>query len=189
MPTFQVWLVRTLPTLIRPVSTFMHSRWGWPAMESTHFIGLSLLVGTIAIFDLRLLGMAKRIPMAALHRLVPWGVAGYGINVLSGLTFLLTEPDQYIYNPSFHFKILFMALAGVNILIFYSIAFRVVKAGGPGADAPRIAKVVAVASLTLWIGVIVCGRLLTFYRPGQCGPNLPSILDCIPSRRQAAALK
>ena len=189
MQGFQVWLVRTLPTLIRPVSTFMHSRWGWPAMESTHFIGLSLLVGTIAIFDLRLLGMAKRIPMAALHRLVPWGVAGYLINVLSGLTFLLTEPDQYIYNPSFHFKILFMALAGLNILTFYTIAFREVKASGPGADAPRIAKIVAAASLCLWIGVIVCGRLLTFYRPGQCGPNLPRVLDCIPSRRQISAMR
>ena len=81
-----------------------------------------------------------------------------------------------------------MALGGVNIWTFYSIAFREVKASAPGADAPRTAKIVAVGSLTLWIGVIVWGRLLTFYRPGQCRPNLTRVLDCIPSRRQGAAL-
>ena len=81
----------------------MHSKWGWPAAESVHFLGLSLLIGCIGLFDLRLLGLGKRIPIAALHRLIPWGLAGYGINVVSGLAFLMTEPDQYIYNPEFHF--------------------------------------------------------------------------------------
>ena len=180
MAPFQIWLVKTLLTL-NPVGTFMRSKWGWPFAESIHFIGLSLLVGTIALFDMRLLGLAKRIPIAALHKLIPWGLVGYGINLVSGLMFLMTEPDQYIYNPSFHFKMLFMALAGANALAFYATTSRRTMGPGAGNDAPRAAKIIAATSLCLWVAIIVCGRLLTFYRPGICGPEGPGILaDCIP---------
>ena len=93
MADFQIWLVRSLKD-INPVGTFMRTAWGWPVAESVHFLGLSLLIGAIGLFDLRLLGMARRIPIAALHRLIPWGLTGYGINVVSGAAFLMTDPDQ-----------------------------------------------------------------------------------------------
>jgi hypothetical protein len=180
MADFQVWLVRTLGS-VPSAAAIMHTRWGWPAAESIHFIGLSLLVGTIWLFDLRLLGVAKRIPIAALHKLVPWGLAGYGINVATGAMFLMTDPDQYIYNPAFQFKLLFMGLAGFNALAFYLTTYRSATADGAPADAPRSAKFIAAASLCLWVSVIVCGRLLTFYRPGGCGPQGPGfIADCNP---------
>lgn len=179
MATFQVWLVSALAGA-KPIAAIMRTRWGWPAAESIHFIGLSMLIGMIFLFDLRLLGMAKRIPIAALHKLIPWGVLGYIINLVSGSFFLMTEPDQYIYNPAFHFKLLFMALAGFNVLVFYSTVFRRVEALGPGKATPPSAKVIAIASLCLWIGVIISGRLLTFYRPGECGPHTAVLLDCIP---------
>lgn len=183
MATFQVWLVRTLPT-INPVGHFMHTHWGWPTAESIHFIGLSLLIGTIALFDLRLLGMAKQIPIAALHKLIPFGVLGYGINVVSGSMFLMTEPDQYIYNPAFQFKLLFMGLAGVNIVFFYLAVYPRAMKVGPSQKAPRSAMIIGAVSLCLWVAVIVCGRLLTFYRPGPCGPAGPGVLaDCVPRTR------
>lgn len=180
MANFQIWLVRTLASA-KPIAVIMRTRWGWPIAESIHFIGLSLLVGMIFLFDLRLLGLAKRIRIAALHKLIPWGLTGYAINLVSGSFFLMTEPDQYIYNPAFHFKLLFMGLAGVNALAFYLTTSK--RAMGPGAsdDAPRAAKVIAICSVSLWIGVIVCGRLLTFFRPGVCGPEGPGFLAyCIP---------
>jgi hypothetical protein len=180
MAMFQVWLVSTLASA-RPIGKFMATRWGWPAMESIHFLGLSLLVGTIVLFDLRLLGMARRIPIAALHKLIPWGITGYGINLASGAMFLMAMPDQYIYNPAFHFKLLFMAIAGFNASAFYLVAAR--RTMGPEAspEVPRRAKVIAVTSIAMWVGIIVCGRLLTFYRPGDCGPKGPPfIADCVP---------
>lgn len=179
MSAFQDWLVTTFANT-PVVSPFMHTAWGWPMCETLHFLGLSLLVGTIATFDLRLLGMAKRIPIAALHRLVPWGILGYAVNVVTGSMFLLTEPDQYIYNPAFQFKMLFMGLAGVNVLAFYATVFRKVEALGPGDDAPRSAKLIAGASLFCWIAVIVCGRLLTFYRPGLCEGPRAFLSTCSP---------
>ena len=201
MDGIQVWLAHTLKH-INPVDGFMNSRWGWPTAESVHFLGLSLLVGTIGLFDLRLLGVGKRIPIAALHRLIPWGLLGYGINVVSGAAFLMTEPNQYIYNPAFQFKLLFMAIAGFNATAFYVtvrkiywrlfvagafylIAYRRATAPGASADAPRSAKVIATISLCMWIGVIVCGRLLTFFRPADCGPEGAGLVaTCIPRSRQ-----
>ena len=180
MAGFQIWLVSTLAS-VEPVAVFMRTKWGWPAAESLHFIGLSLLVGTIFLFDLRLLGMARRIPIRALHRLVPWGLLGYGITVVSGVPFLMTEPDQYIYNPAFHFKMFFMAAAGFNATAFYLTSYRRTTAPGAPAEAPRSAKIIAALSLFLWISVIVAGRLLTFHRPWPCGPEGPGFLaECLP---------
>ena len=180
MATFQVWLVSTLASATR-VGDFMATRWAWPAMESIHFVGLSLLVGTIVLFDLRLLGVARPIPISALHKLIPWGIAGYCVNAASGAMFLMSAPDQYIYNSAFHFKLLFMAIAGFNATAFYLVAAR--RTMGPDAEArvPRAAKIIATISVLMWLGIIVCGRLITFYRPGDCGPEGPGILaDCIP---------
>ena len=179
----QVWLVSTLKA-INPVLWFMTSAWGWAITESIHFLGLSLLIGAIGLFDLRLLGVAKRIPIAALHRLIPWGLLGYAINVVSGLGFLMTEPDQYVYNPAFQLKLLFMVVAGFNATAFYLTSFRRATAPDAPEDAPRIAKVVAAISICLWIGVIVCGRFVAFARPVGCGPEGPGLLaTCIPRAR------
>jgi len=164
----QHWLLTTLGSveIVKPVMT---SKWGWPICESLHFIGLSLLIGTIGMFDMRLLGIAKRIPISALHRLIPWGIGGYILNIITGSMFLVTAPDQYLYNSAFHLKMLFMAVAGLNVLTFYSAVFRKVNVLGAGADAPLAAKWIGGASLFLWTGVIIFGRLLTFYRPFACG--------------------
>jgi hypothetical protein len=170
MHDIQQWLLTTLGG-IKLVEPIMTSAWGWPICETLHFFGLSLLIGTVGMFDLRLLGLGKSIPIAALHRLIPWGVGGYFLNVVTGSMFLVTAPDQYLFNSAFHFKMLFMALAGLNVLTFYSAVFRKVRVLPAGADAPLAAKLIGGASLFLWIGIIIFGRLLTFYRPWVCGPD------------------
>jgi hypothetical protein len=144
---------------------FMNTPWAWPVIESLHFIGLSLLLGSVALFDLRIMGYARGISMAALHKLVPFGVLGYGLNVITGTMFLSTVPNQYVYNPAFQIKILFMIIAGINMLVFYRFCFKGVKAVEATGIASNSAKLLALISLVCWIGVIVCGRLITFYRP------------------------
>jgi hypothetical protein len=147
------------------LADFMTGRWQWPIAESLHFIGLCMLIGTVGLFDLRLMGLARRIPFSALHRMIPWGVAGYFINMMTGISFLTLASDQYMHNPSFHLKILSMGVAGVNVLLFYTTQFSKVATLGPGEQAPMPARIMGAVSLVAWLSVIVCGRLLTFYRP------------------------
>jgi hypothetical protein len=140
--------------------------WLWPAMETLHYLGLSLLLGTVGAFDLRVLGMAKAIPPATLHKLIPIGIAAYCLNLLTGIVFFSGFPEQYFYNPSFWWKGTFMAVAAVNVAVFYlTPEFALVKAMPAGADAPPVAKLIAAVSLSAWVLVLICGRLLTFFRP------------------------
>lgn len=141
------------------------TRWAWPTAESIHFIGLTLLIGTVGMFDLRLMGVGKQIAPAQLHRLIKFGVAGFIGNVLTGLCFLSAAPEQYIYNKAFRWKLVFLTVAGLNILVFYSAFFRKIRTLGAGAVIPMGARLVGAVSLSMWIGVISAGRLLTFYRP------------------------
>ena len=137
----------------------------WPTLESIHFLGLSLLIGTVGLFDLRLMGFARNIEPKTLHRLVPIGVLGYGINLITGTLFFVGDTGQYVYNDAFHFKMLFMFLTGINVVVFYLTTYRHVEAVEAGGHTPTVAKVIGGISLVLWLGVITCGRLLTFYRP------------------------
>jgi hypothetical protein len=176
----QIWLVRAIEAH-SPVADLMRTAWAWPIAESLHFIGLTLLVGTIGAFDLRLLGVGRRIPIAAMHRFIPWGIAGFALNACTGLMFLLTDPDQYIYNPSFHFKVLFIIIAGINASAFYLTSYRQILATPATFDAPRRARLIAAISLCAWMGVITGGRLLTFYRPAPCAtPQTSFLLTCAP---------
>lgn len=177
----QVWLVTNI-IAHSPVAGIMRTAWGWPIAESIHFFGLCLLIGCIGTFDLRLLGLATRVPIAAMHRLIPFGILGFVINISSGLMFVLTEPDQYIYNPSFQLKFVFITIAGLNAGMFYLSSYRQVFGANPSLEAPTRAKVIAAVSLTAWVLVIICGRLITFYRPGPCdGQQRTILLRCAPA--------
>jgi hypothetical protein len=138
----------------------------WPLMQTLHLLGFTLLIGTVGFFDLRALGVAKGIPLRAIHRLIPWGIAGYIGNLLLGIVFFSGHPEQYFYNNAFRLKLVFMAVAGANILAFYGTsAFAEVKALPADANAPLRIKLIAGISLFAWVAVLVCGRLITFFRP------------------------
>jgi hypothetical protein len=139
------------------------SPWIWPGSEALHFVGLALLFGVIAALDLRMLGMAKRLALAPLHRLVPWAMFGFGLCLVTGVTFFVGEPLQYVENGVFWLKLLFIGLAGLNVLAFYGTGvYRAVENLGPGEDAPGSAKAIAAVSLVLWLGVMFWGRMLPF---------------------------
>ena len=110
--------------------------------------------------------LARGIPFQAIHRLIPWGIGAYLLNVLTGIVFFLGHPDQYFYNNAFRFKALFMAVAGLNVIAFYGTsAFRDLATLKGGMEAPMRAKIIAGTSLAMWVSVLICGRLLTFFRP------------------------
>jgi hypothetical protein len=180
MVPYQVQLEAALRSFTG-VSAFMQREWSWPALESIHFIGLTMLLGSIGAWDLRLLGVAKQVPIAAFHRLIPIAVIGFAINAASGTFFLMTFPDQYVYNPAFHLKMLCVMLAGANVAVFYLTAFRGVRSLESGSQASMLGQINGAVSLTLWITVIICGRMITFFRPSVCraGEALAFLAECI----------
>jgi hypothetical protein len=141
------------------------SRWAWPVFESLHFLGMSVLIGTIGMFDLRLLGFARAVPLAALHRMIPVGIAAFALNAITGLCFLSATPDQYLFNKAFRWKVVFFLIAGLNVVFFYARQFRRLEARGATGAPPLGARIAGGVSLGAWIGVMAAGRLLTFFRP------------------------
>jgi hypothetical protein len=147
------------------IFAFMNTAWGWPFIESLHYIALAVLIGTVGLFDLRMLGLAKAIPLSSLHRIVPFGVFAYAANIITGAMFFVSAPDQYAYNPAFQLKVLCMVTAGANVAVFYTTTAHTVKALQANTAAPLHVKVIAGVSLASWVGVIIFGRLITYFRP------------------------
>jgi len=147
------------------IYAFMNSKWAWPAVESLHFICVCLLIGTVGVFDLRLLGFCKGLSFSALHKFIPIGITGFFLNVITGTLFFLAAPGQYLYNPAFQTKMTFMACAGINMVLFYVTTSSTVKNTASDTDVVSRAKLIGFVSLTCWVGVITCGRLITFFRP------------------------
>jgi hypothetical protein len=136
--------------------------WAWPICEMLHFMGLALLIGIIGPLDLRLMGFMKSVPISALKSLVPWAVAGFVINLVTGVMFLTATPEQYLRNLSWWFKVLFLVIAGVNVLLFETTQRSRMLAMGPGEDTPAAFKVIGGVSLASWFMVLYWGRMLPF---------------------------
>jgi uncharacterized membrane protein len=140
------------------------SRYVWGALEALHFIGLILILASVGLLNLRLLGCFRKLPVAPIHRLIPWGVAGVFINIFTGMLFFVCMPDFYANNPDFQLKMVAIVAAGTNLMLFYcTTAFHPLALLGPQQDAPVLAKVVAASSLFLWVAIIVLGRYMPFW--------------------------
>jgi hypothetical protein len=145
----------------RAVGAFVIAKtWVWATCETLHFIGLCLLFGIASFVDLRMLGFIKGISFKALHRLLPWAVLGFGINLITGMFFFVAAYDQYTTNTVYHWKLALMMLAGLNVLYF--TIFDEPWEVGANDNAPPLAKFVAASAFVLVIGVIFCGRMLPF---------------------------
>jgi len=152
------------PTPSKFTDLMLVSKYWWAFMMDLHFIGLALLIGTVGILNLRVLGFEKRLTGASLHRLMPWAMAGFGINVLTGTLAFIGMPSYYAFDAAFWLKMLAVLLLGLNAAVFYlTDAFESVERLGPGQEAPRLAKVVAGSSLFLWFAVITLGRYIQSY--------------------------
>ena len=156
---FVVWLSDTEFSKL-----MIGNKYWWAFLMDMHFIGLTMLVGAVGVFDLRILGVAKALPIGPLHRLVPWAIAGFGINLVTGGLAFIGMPLEYTYDLAFWLKMLAILLAGLNVAAFYVTGtFGRVEQMGAGEDAPPIAKVIAASSLFFWFAVIVLGRYIALF--------------------------
>jgi uncharacterized membrane protein len=137
------------------------SKWWWTFMMIMHFLGLIMIVGTVGLLDLRIMGFLKQLPVAPVHRFLPWAMAGLGVNIVTGLLAFIGLPENYIYSGVFWLKMLSLLLLGLNAAAFYlTDIFAGVESLAAGEDAPISAKLIAASSLFLWFAVITFGRYI-----------------------------
>jgi uncharacterized membrane protein len=158
------------PTPSKVTDLMIENKFWWAFMMDLHFIGLAMLVGALGALNLRMLGFIKDVPIASLHKLVPWALVGFAMNVVTGVLAFIGMPDFYTYDAAFWIKIFAIMLLGLNAAVFYlTDTFNLVEHMGAGEDAPPLAKVIAVSSLVLWFGVITLGRYIQFYQSTLTG--------------------
>ena len=108
----------------------------------------------------RLLGMVKVVPYAAVYQLLPIGMLGFAINLISGMLFFVGIPSQYNANPVFYWKMVFVLLAGLNVTYFMLVDDTWTATSGVAAPVgPRIA---AASAIFIWVAVLYCGHMLPF---------------------------
>ena len=133
----------------------------WATMMVMHFVGLSLIIGVVGAIDLRIMGFARELPLAPLHRLLPLAMFGLGLNFVTGMLAFIGMPVYYAADIAFWVKLCALMLLGVNVLLFYLTGiFDEVEHLGPGEDAALSAKIIAASSLLLWFAVIISGRYI-----------------------------
>jgi hypothetical protein len=142
----------------------VYSTWVWPAAEAVHFLGLSLSIGVLLAVNLRILGVNRQTPFADVHRLLPWGMLGFGVNLITGMFFFVGQPGQYTSSAPFYWKILFLMIAGANFLYLtvFGKAWRRTEGGDASFDASLADKAMAVSSIAAWLLVLYEGRMLPF---------------------------
>ena len=137
--------------------------WLYPSVEIVHIVGFTILVGSVAMFDLRVLGLSKHISVRALSRhLLPWSVGALALIVPSGLLMFSAHASDFLGNPAFQLKMALLLAAGLNAAWFHTGPYQSVKSWDVDAPAPIAAKISVTLSLAVWLGVISCGRLLAY---------------------------
>ncbi len=150
----------SLNTLI--TSTF----WLWPLMEIIHFIGLSLLLGSLLVIDLRMAGHFRTLNPKATHKLLPLVFTGFGMNLVTGILFFYGDPMRYAGHTGFQIKMILVLVAGINALVYYWKINPVMHGWDPDAKPTTIARAVAYTSLVAWTGVLLLGRLIPYVSTG-----------------------
>ncbi|MGA0606758.1 DUF6644 family protein [Phenylobacterium sp. VNQ135] len=162
----------------------------WGLLEGTHVLTLMLFAGTIFLVDLRLLGVAfKRTPVSVISdRVLPLTVFGFVLMLLTGLALFYAKPLLYYHNLWFRLKLVFLAVALLNIMVFHWRVQRNRHEWDTAARPPAKTRLSAAVSLLSWILVITFGRFIA-YDWYECGKALPhwanAVQECARSEHGA----
>ena len=142
--------------------------WLYPSVEIVHIVGIALLFGSIAVMDLRLLGVSRSIPVRTLARhVLPWSAGSFLLIIPSGLLMFTAHATEFIDSEVFVIKMLLIMAGGVNAALFHTITFRTADVWDSEEmrrlPPPPSARAAGALSLAIWISVIACGRLLAYF--------------------------
>ncbi len=152
----------------------------WNLLEGTHLIALMLFAGTILVVDLRLLGVTFRKTRVSVisDAILPLTIFSFAFVVVTGLGLLFAKPIFYYHTIWFRLKMVFLAIALINILVFHGQTQKTQESWDSDALPPTKARLAAAASLTMWILVIICGRFMA-YNWYWCGKPQPDFINWV----------
>jgi len=138
----------------------------FPLIETAHVLGITLLVGTVAIIDLRLLGIVLTTEKVSevIVEIEPLALWGFVLMFVSGFFLFWSEAEKSYGNQAFRIKLVLLLLAGLNPLIFHSTIYRSIDKWDETRVTPPQARFTAVVSLLLWAAIIVSGRAIAYFR-------------------------
>ncbi|HTY93834.1 MAG TPA: DUF6644 family protein [Steroidobacteraceae bacterium] len=157
-------------------ASLRYSLYLFPFLESIHVMALALVFGTILVVDLRMLGLASthrpfsRISSELLR--ITW--SAFAVSALTGTLMFVTNARVYFHNTSFRVKMLLLLLAGINMAVFHLTAGKSPVAWDREPSAPRLGRITAAISITLWIAIIVSGRVIGFTTTGAQAKEAPA---------------
>lgn len=156
------WIENTPPAM-----AFRDSVWMFDITETVHTLGIIFVAGTIMLVDLRLLGLGlkRETVRDVVSRIVPWTLWGFGLMVLTGSCLFSAEAVKLYSSPAFRIKLVLLALAGLNALIFHRTIYRQADKWENASVAPARARMAGLLSLIFWIAIIAAGRAIA-YGPG-----------------------
>ena len=139
------------------------STWLFPIVETVHVLALTVVVGSVAMMDLRLLGVGSKDRAASevISSSLPWAWSAFAVAFGAGSMLFSSKAATYYVNLPFRIKMLCLALAAVNMLVFHFYTARGMAAWDRGTP-PRAARFAAACSLTLWVIIVATGRWIGF---------------------------
>jgi len=149
----------------RFASAVAESTWLFPFFETVHVFTLSLVLGSVALVDMRLLGLAGRHrPVTEISNTVlPWTWAAFTVTALCGLVLFSSKATTYYVNLPFRIKMAALAFAGINMIVFHGVTARDVTSWDMGVPPVR-ARVAGAVSVCLWVVIAFAGRWIGFTR-------------------------
>jgi hypothetical protein len=137
------------------------SIWAYPMILTLHTIGLAIVVGAAVVIDFRLLGIGPSIPLEEMKRVFPILWVGFFINLVSGLTLLVSEAADKATDTVFLIK---LSLIALGVIVTMRIRRLVFSGAAPPTLVPRRARGLAMSSLAFWGGAIIAGRLMAYLK-------------------------
>lgn len=153
------------------------SGYTYPMILSTHLAAICIFGGLILMTDLRILGLAMTEVSVTdvVSQLRRWKQIGFVIMVTMGLLLATSEMDKYYANPYFLMKMCLLLLVGVHAIVFHRSVYGNTQAIDRAPQMPGVAKLAAVTSLVLWIGIASCGRWIAYYEPKDKDKSKPAL--------------
>jgi len=158
------WLKNTQFSMLMREST-----WAEPIVESVHVLTLTMFLGFAILLDLRLLGicLTRKRASEVLAQFNPWLFGGFAVMVMTGVLLFCGDPVSFYdtHPPFFKIKMILLAVAGFNVLIFNLGIGRKVAEWDLWPRTPVAAKVAGIVSIVLWVLIVAAGRAIAYVLP------------------------